>query len=205
MLSVMEILIPLLLLAVGFQVVKAHAQRQRIAFLGRYLSQFQIEKLMENLTQGYLRALGEDDAERRAQIWSMLGTAETELSEQFKRFAADFSKVWGDKARVSTLPIAIPYADKLFPQASFDLRLALNIHAQGIAAAAENRRNLSLRDKAFTMSAELFLMQHTCHWFCRSKAVASARMLARHHTPYRQLIESVAPETRAAYCKLVGC
>jgi len=202
---VMDILLPLLLMAVGFQFVKAQAQRQRIALLGGYLSQYRIEKLMENLTQGYLRALGEEDTERRAQIWSMLGTAETELSEQFKRFAADFSKVWGDKARVSTLPIAIPYADKLFPQASFDLRQALAIHAQGIAAAAENRRNLSLRDKAYTMSAELFLMQHSCHWFCRSKAVASARVLSRHKTPYAQLIASVAPATRQTYCDLVGC
>jgi hypothetical protein len=201
----MDILLPLLLMAVGFQFVKAQAQRQRIALLGGYLSQYRIEKLMENLTQGYLRALGEDDTERRAQIWSMLGTAETELSEQFKRFAADFSKVWGDKARVSTLPVAIPYADKLFPQASFDLRQALAMHAQGIAAAAENRRNLSLRDKAYTMSAELFLMQHSCHWFCRSKAVASARVLSRHKTPYAQLIASVAPETRQTYCDLVGC
>jgi hypothetical protein len=201
----MEIFISLFLLGMGFQFVKAKAQRQRIALLGGYLSQYKIEKLMENLTQGYLRALGEGDPERRAQIWSMLGTAEAELSEQFKHFAADFSKVWGDKARVSTLPIAIPYADKLFPQASFDLRQALVIHAQGIAAAAENRRALSLRDKAYTMSAELFLMQHSCHWFCRSKAVASARVLTRHKTPYAQLIASVAPETRQAYCELVGC
>ena len=35
------------------------------------------------------------------------------------------------------------------------------------------------------MSAELFLMQHTCHWYCRSRAVASARMLARHKTSLR--------------------
>jgi len=200
----MEIFIPLLLIVVGMQFVKVQQQRQRIALLGSHLGQFQIEKLMENLTQGYLRALGEDDPERRAQIWSMLGTAETELSEQFQRFADSFSQVWGDKTLVSTLPVAIPYADKLFPKASFDVRQVLRIHAQGIAAAAENRRNLSLRDKAYTMSAELFLMQHTCHWFCRSKAIASARMLARHQTQYAQLLEAVAPQTRQAYCELVG-
>jgi hypothetical protein len=201
----MELLIPLLLLAIGFQVVKTQQQRQRIALLGSYLGQFQIEKLMENLTQGYLRALGEDDAERRAQIWSMLGTAEVELSAQFQRFADSFAQVWGDKALVSTLPVAMPYADKLFPRATFDVRKVLAIHAQGIAAAADNRRGLSLRDKAYTLSAELFLMQHSCHWFCRSKAVASARMLARHQTPYAQLVASVAPQTRQAYCALVGC
>jgi len=55
------------------------------------------------------------------------------------------------------------------------------------------------------MSAELFLMQHTCHWFCRSRAVASARMRARHQTSHAQLIESVSPQTREAYCQLAGC
>lgn len=201
----MEIIILLMFAALGVQLLKSKEQRRRIALLGSHLSRHQIEKLMENLTQGYLRALGEEDPERRAQIWSMLSTAETELSEQFQRFTAEFAKVWSDQTLVSTLPIAIPYADKLFPQATFDLRQALTIHAKGIAAAVENRENRSLRDKAFTLSAELFLMQHSCHWFCRSKAIASARMLARHQTRYAQLLSSVAPETRQAYCKLVGC
>ncbi|MDP1656499.1 MAG: hypothetical protein Q8K91_09795 [Hylemonella sp.] len=200
----MEFFLPLLLLVIALQFLKIRDQRQRIALLGAYLSRFQIEKLMENLTEGYLRALDENDPERRAQIWSMLGTAELELSEQFKRFSADFSTVWGDKTLVSTLPVAIPYASKLFPQASFDLRQVLAIHAQGIAAVAENRHSLSLRDKAYMLSAELFLMQHSCHWFCRSKAVASARMLARHKTSHAQLVESVSPPTREAYLRLIG-
>lgn len=200
----MEFFILLLAPVLGFQYLKAQEQRRRIALLGGYLSQYQIEKLMENLTQGYLRALGEDEAERRAQIWSMLGTAEQELSSQFKRFAEDFSKVWNGQTQVSTLAFAFPHADRLYPRATFDLRHALTIHAQGIAAAAENCRNLSLRDKAYTMTAEVLLMQHTCHWFCRSKAVASARMLARHQTRHEQLVEAVSPETRQAYGALVG-
>lgn len=201
----MDILILLPLgLVLGFQYLKAKEQRRRIYLLGAYLSQYQIEKLMENVTDGYLRALDESDPERRAQIWSMLAGAEQELSGQFKRFAEDFAKVWADKTQVSTLPWAFPYADKLLPRRAFDLRHALAIHAEGIAAAAENRRNLSLRDKAYTMTAEVLLMQHSCHWFCRSKAVASARTLARHQTRYEQLIDSVSPETREAYCKLIG-
>ena len=67
----------------------------------------------------------------------------------------------------------------------------------------ENSRKQSPKNKAFTLSAELFLMQHTCHWFCRSKTVASARMLARHKTSYAQLLASVSPETRQAYGALV--
>jgi len=200
----MEIFIPLLLIVVGMQFVKVQQQRQRIALLGSHLGQFQIEKLMENLTQGYLRALGEDDPERRAQIWSMLGTAEAELNSQFQRFATDFSKVWNGQTQVSTLGFAFPYADKLLPRQSFDMRHLLAIHAEGIAAAAENRSQLALRDKAFTMSAELFLMQHSCHWFCRSRAVASARLQARHQTSHAQVLAAVSPATREAYRKLTG-
>lgn len=69
---------------------------------------------------------------------------------------------------------------------------------------ARNDAGLSPRDKAFTMTAELLLMQHTCHWFCKSKTVASARTLARHQTPHAQLVAAVSPETRAAYLALTG-
>ncbi len=84
------------------------------------------------------------------------------------------------------------------------MRKALAIHAQGILQAAENSAQRTPKDKAFTMSAELFLMQHSCHWFCKSKAVASARMLVRHKTSHEQLVASVSPETRAAYLALTG-
>lgn len=200
----MEFLILLLVPIAGFQFLKAREQRRRIYLLGGYLSQYQIEKLMENVTEGYLRALGEEDDERRAQIWSMLGTAEAELNSQFQRFAADFSKVWNGQTQVSTLGVAFPYADRILPRQSFDMRHALALHAEGIAAATENRRELSQRDKAFTMSAELFLMQHSCHWFCRSRAVASARLQARHQTSHAQVLAAVSPETREAYRKLTG-
>lgn len=189
----------------AFQFLKAQEQRRRIYLLGGYLSQYQIEKLMENVTEGYLRALGEDDAGRREQIWSLLATAEQELASQFRRFSEDFSRVWNEQTQVSTLRVAFPYADKLFPRQTFDMRHLLAIHAEGITAAAQNERQLPLRDKAYTMTAELLLMQHSCHWFCRSRSVASARMLARHQTSHAQLIESVAPATREAYCHLTGC
>jgi len=184
--------------------VKSRDQIRRIALLGSHLQRFQIETLMENLTQGYLRALGESDPERKAQVWSMLTTAEVTLYEQINRFVLEFAKVDESEARVSKFPLAIPHADKLFPNATFDLRKALSIHARGITNAVNNQRNQSSRDKAFTVSAELFLLQHTCHWFCRSKTVASARMLSGHQTSYAQLIESVAPETRQAYCLLTS-
>ena len=200
----LEIFILPLMLAIGVYVLKSRDQNRRIALLGSYLGRHQIEKLMESLTEGYLRALGERDPERRAQIWQLLTTSETALCEQFNRFVADFSKVDEADARVSKFALAFPYADKMFPAATFDLRKVLAIHARGITTLANNSVNQPSNNKAFTLSAELFLMQHTCHWFCRSKAVASARMLARHKTSYAQLLDAVAPETRKAYGGLVG-
>ena len=200
----MEILTLVALLVVGAYILKSRDQRQRIALLGSHLGKYQIETLMESLTQGYLRCLGEDDPERRQQIWSLLDSTEEKLSAQFDSFAAEFARVPEADTRVSKLPVAIPYAHKLFPSATFDLREALNIHARGIAGVMKNASNRSAKSKAFTMSAELFLMQHTCHWFCKSKTVASARMLARHQTSYEQLLDAVSPETRSAYGTLTG-
>ena len=200
----MDILILASLVAILMFTLKSRDQRTRIVLLARHLGQYQIEKLMETLTQGYLRALGETDLERRGQIWHLLTTTEGPLAEQFNRFAAGFAKVEEAEARVSTLTLTIPYAGKLLPAATFDLRKAFAIHAQGISDAANNDVHRSARDKAFLLSAELFLMQHTCHWFCRSQTVASARLLMQHQTPYSQVLASVSPRTRQAYSAMLG-
>ena len=200
----MDIFLLATLIATGVFVLNAKQQRQRVVLLASYLGNYQIEKLMENLTEGYLRALGESDAERREQVWNLLRTTELQLSEQFTRFTADFTRVDPLQARISTLPLALPFADRWLSSASFDMRQALAIHAQGIERAVRNESGLSLRDKAYTLSAELFLMQHTCHWFCKSRAIASARLMARHKTPHAQVLASVTPATRAAYIALLG-
>ncbi len=201
----MEIILLILVgVAIGAYRLKSKSQARRIALLASHLGRYQVEKLMESLTEGYLRALGEKDPERQAQIWNMLAASEEQLVEQFSRFAADFSAVDVADSRVSKLPVFLPEADRFFPDNTFDMRRALAVHAQGIARAAKNAAGRSPRDKAYTLSAELFLMQHTCHWYCRSKTIASARMMARHRTPYQQLLESVDPQTREAYLAVIG-
>lgn len=195
----MEILTLVMVIALGAYAINARDQARRIALLGRHLGRYQIEKLMENLTEGYLRALGEADPERQGQVMNLLAASETELAGQFSRFVAEFAKVDEAQALASKLAWPMPFAVRLFPKATFDMRKLLAVHAHGIADAANNSMGRSTRDKAFTLSAELFLMQHTCHWFCRSRAVASARVLARHKTSYEQLVASVAPSTRQAY------
>ena len=200
----MDIFMLAMFVAIAAHMLKSKYQRGRIALLGSHLGKYQIEKLMESLTDGYLRALGEADLARREQIWNLQASTEESLCDQLNRFVAEFSRVDEAQTRVSKLPLAIPYADKLFPTATFDLRKALAIHAQGISQAAKNSDQRSPRDKAYTLCAELFLLQHTCHWFCKSKTVASARMMGRQKTSYKQLIASVAPETRKAYNSLIG-
>ena len=199
----MEIFTLLLLLATGFYTVKFRDQKRRIGVLGKVLGKYQIEKMMETLAQGYHRALSEPEPSRQSQILALQHATEQALSEQFSRFAADFSSVAVLDARVSNIGFAVPYADKIFPGTTFDLRQAFSIHAQGLALATDNALGLSPKSRAFHISAELFLMQHTCHWFCRSKTVASNRLLARHKTSYTQLVEAVLPQTRMAYSALI--
>ncbi|HOE41870.1 MAG TPA: hypothetical protein PLB25_09615 [Rhodoferax sp.] len=201
----MELLTLLTLLVLGMHVLNTRDQRARVALLGSHLGKYRIENLMESLIQGYLRALGEADLQRQAAIWGMLETTEVELCEQFNAFVLDFATVPEPQARVSKLWLALPYATRWMPALTFDVRKLLGVHAHAMTHAANKGLPLPHKAKAFTLMAELLLLQHTCHWFCRSKLVASARLLARHQTPYAQVLASVAPQTRQAYCALVGC
>lgn len=189
-------------LAVCCWIVKAKLQQQRIAFLARFLSGYSIEKHLETLTQGYLRALGEAEPGRRDQVWNLLRATEQELCRQMSQLAKDFAAADPAATRVSKLPVWVPFASAF--ASSFDMREALRVHARGICRAMDGEPAMSPKDRAFAISAELFLMQHTCHWFCRSKSVASGRMLARHRTSYEQLVGAVLPQTRSEYLGLVA-
>jgi hypothetical protein len=199
----MELLVVSALLAFAIQVFKSREQAQRIAFLGSFLGKFRIEKLLEDLLNGYQRALGDADPDRQAQVWRHLEPTEQNLNEQFNRFVLAFAEVYSATARVSKLPMALPFVSLAIPAATFDLRKLLAVHGRGISQAVANTQGLSPKRKAFILMAELLLMQHSCHWFCRSKLVASARMLARHQTSYAQLLDAVSPETRQAYLAVV--
>lgn len=200
----MDTLLLLILLVVGLHLLKAREQARRIVLLGSYLGRFQIEKLIQDLLAGYQRALGEADETRQAQVWRHMEATEAALCAQLQQFVQEFASVDPALARVSRLPLALPLATHAFPALCFDLRKLLSVHAHGICAAASNRLNQSPKRKAFTLSAELMLLQHSCHWFCRSKLVASARLLARHQTAYAQVLAAVAPQTRQAYQQVIA-
>lgn len=200
----MDILIGLLLIGMGGFVIKNAEQRQRIALLGQALQPYQLEKRMEHLTEGYLRALGEAQAERREQVWQLMEATEQAVADQLEQLALDVARWDAGQARISRWPVAVPLASRLLPATTFDLREAMAVHARGVAAVVRNTRGLSRRDKAFRLSAELFLFQHTCHWFCRSRSVASARLALRHRTTYEQVLAAVSPATRQEWQALTG-
>jgi hypothetical protein len=193
----MEFLSLLFILATAIHWLNTQGQRKRTALLAEQLRPYQIEKHMEQLTGAYMRALGEADRERQQQILQLQGLAEEQLATEFQHLARDFAKLPAPVTRA--FKVALPYIDQLSPKASFDMRRMLAVHAQGIERTVSNLQGQTPKERAFRMMAEMFLMQHSCHWFCKSKTIASARMLAQHQTRYEQALAAVSPETREAY------
>jgi hypothetical protein len=200
-----ELLLFIALLGVAASVQRSREQRARIALLSGFLGRYQIERQMETLTDGYMRWLGEEGVERRTQIRGVLAGTERSLADQFAGFAKDVQDMPAPLAQVSKLPFWIPMAQQLLPRYRlFDVREAFAIHARGIAEVAANERGLSEKGLAHQMMAEMLLMQHTCHWYCRSRALADARLVMRHQTAYAQVLASVSPKTARDYQALMG-
>jgi hypothetical protein len=192
----MELLSLLFLLGVGIHWLNGQGQRKRTALLAEHLRPYQIEKHMEQLTGAYMRALGESDLQRQQQILQLQEMAEQQLAEEFKALAKDFGRLAAPVTR--GFKVALPFIDQLSPKATFDMRRMLEVHAQGIGRAIAETQ-APAKERSFRIMAEMFLMQHSCHWFCKSKTIASARMLTQHQTHYEQALDAVSPETRQAY------
>ena len=197
------IFVPALLMAALF-FLNRKQQHQRIVWLAALLRPFDIEKLMAQLSDGYLRALGESDPARSEPIWNNLRGTEQRLSEQMGRLAEQAARQEAAQTRMSRWPVMAALAARWLPSATVDLRPMLALHARGVAEALANPGALARRDQAYQLSAELFLFQHSCHWYCRSQPVASARLLARHQTPHAQVLQAVSASTREGYRALVA-
>jgi len=197
----MEFISLLFIVAMGIHWLNVQGQRKRTTLLAEQLRPYQIEKSMAQLTTAYMRALGESEPERQQQILQMQEAAEQQLASEFQNLAREFAKLPAPVAR--GFKLALPYIDQLSPKATFDMRRLLEVHAQGIERAVLNQQGLPPKERSFRMMGEMFLMQHSCHWFCRSKTIASARMLAQHQTRYEQALDAVSPETRQAYLDVV--
>ena len=202
----MDFLTWITLISVAVYVLQRKDQRRRVRLLAEHLMPTQVEKILGTLIDGYMRALEEKDPQRQQQVWAILNHQEQTLVSEFQRFADSFATAPVEQTRVSTLPLALPYFDRLLPQFTFDMRTLLLTHAQAIRAAAAPEDLVSgdaRKQMAFRMTAELLLMQHSCHWFGRTRTVASVRLMARHKTQYEQVLDSVAPATARAYRKII--
>ena len=200
----MEFLLLLGLALVGLRVLALRDTRERIALLASHLQRHRIEPRMGQLIDGYLRAAGEPDPERAQPDGQNLAEVEQALAGELTQLAADLQGVWGERMRVCRWPVAVPHATRFFPHAGFDFRALVQVHAQGFQAVLRNDEALPPRDRAFRATAELLLFQHSCHWYCRSRWVADARLLAAHKTPHSQVLASVSPATRTDYLSLVN-
>lgn len=192
--------------SIAVYVLQGIEHRRRVRLLGSHLASTQVEKLMGGLIEGYMRAMDEKGEERSKQVWAILDNSEKTLASQLQRLSESFAKESAQDTRVSTLPLALPYFDRLIPAHTFDMREALKLHAKAVrdACAPEDIDLATRKRMAFTMTAELLLLQHTCHWFCKTRTIASMRLIARQKTPYEQVLKSVAPSTLAAYQRLIG-
>ena len=205
----MDLLIAALVLGVMGWSIKSRTERERVQRLALHLQPYEIEKLMQTLSEGYVRALGENDVQRRLSIWHLLEPAERKLAEQLQRLAHDFGQLPAEQARIIALPLPwlMDVPARLWPQFlgrhSVDMREMLRLHARGMARAVE-ARGASPSARAHTVLAEMLLMQHSCHWFCKSRTLASARLLARHQSSHQKVLESVDAATRADYLALTG-
>ncbi|MCC2594981.1 hypothetical protein LKR43_01360 [Pusillimonas sp. MFBS29] len=192
----------ILLMVFGVWIVlRTRYQRTHIALLAQHLANLQLERHMETLTQGYTRAIHEKDENRQLQVLAGFATTEKAVAGNIQTLARSMQKESRQAASLIALPFCLPYAEHFLPSVTRDFRKLLHIHAAGLQYAAENEGGWSPKDRAFHLSAELYLLQHSCHWFCKSRGVADARLMLRHQIKHQDALESVAAPTRSAYLK----
>jgi hypothetical protein len=199
----MEFLVVVLPMLVSLHLLNRQQQQLRIQRLAALLQPLGLEKLMEQLNTGYLRALGESDPVRSEPIWNLLTESEQRFVDQLQRLSDGAARLNADQTRISRWPVWAALAARWLPANSFDLRELLRIHARGVADVLRNPQGLARRDQAFMLSADMLLFQHSCQMYCRSRTVASARLLARHQTSHAQALGAASPTTQGAYRALL--
>jgi hypothetical protein len=199
----MEFLVVVLPMLVSLHLLNRQQQQLRIQRLAALLQPLGLEKLMEQLNTGYLRALGESDPVRSEPIWNLLTESEQRFVDQLQRLSDGAARLNAEQTRISRWPVWAALAARWLPANSFDLRELLRIHARGVADVLRNPQGLARRDQAFMLSADMLLFQHSCQMYCRSRTVASARLLARHQTSHAQALGAASPATQGAYRALL--
>ncbi len=198
----MDFFLILLLIAIVWHVMRARYQRERIAFLARHLANMNLERHMETLTQGYSRAIHEESESRQRQVLETFLQTESAVVTNVQSLAKAMQKESAPDTAMCPLPFCVPYVERVVPATSLrDFRALLQIHAAGLRTAIANDAGNDPKTRAFHIAAELYLLQHSCHWFCKSRGVADARLLLRHKVEHKKVIESVTQTTRVSYTR----
>lgn len=184
---------------VAWILLRVRYQRAHIALLGRHLSTLQLERHMETLTQGYLRAIHENTETRQLQVLETFAQTERAVAAQLQTLANAMQKESPQATSMGTLPFCVPYLERVLPALTRDFRQLLHIHAAGLRHVVDNESQWGAKDRAYHLSAELYLFQHSCHWFCKSRTVAEARLTLRHQVTHQKVLDSVSEVTRSAY------
>lgn len=195
----MDLALTLLIAIAGWQLLRVRYQRSHITLLGQHLAPLQLERHMETLTEGYTRAIHEDSESRQLQVFEMFAQTEQSVAAQLQSLADAIQKESSDDTSMAVLSICLPYVERFLPSLRRDFARLLQIHAAGLRRLVDNEDQLDPKSRAFHLSAELFLFQHSCHWFCKSRTVADARLIMRHHVDHSKVVNSVSAPTRRAY------
>ena len=195
----MDMVLTLLMIAVVWRVFTLHYQRAHITLLAGNLANLQLERQIASLMEGYDRALKEDSENRQVQILENFAQTERTIAIHAQSLANAMQKEGELETRLGILALCIPYIERFLPGLTRDFRQLLAIHAAGLRHVVDNEENWSAKDRAFHLSAEVFLFQHSCHWFCKSRSVADARLMMLHKINHQKVLESVSERTRSAY------
>lgn len=195
----MDIALILLLVFAAWTALRVRYQRMHIALLGRHLASLQLERHMETLTQGYTRAIHEETETRQIQVLETFAQTERAVAAQIQKLADAMQQESKQSASMGALAFCVPYAERFLPALTRDFRELLHIHAAGLRHVVDNEEQWDIKSRAYHLSAELYLLQHSCHWFCKSRGVANTRLLLRHQVDHQKALESVSAVTRSSY------
>lgn len=195
----MDAVILLLVVAVVWRILCVRYQKKHIALLGKHLASFHLEKHLETLTQGYVRAISSDTESRQLQILDSFAQTEHAVASQIQSLSHNIQQENAINTSMGILSFCVPYIELIAPSLCRDFRQLLQIHAQGIQFVVDNSPNWSPKERAFHLSAEIYLFQNSCHWFCKSRTIANARLQVQHKVSFQKTVESVSDKTRAAY------
>ncbi len=197
----MDGFIVFLALAVIWRVLSMSYQKAHISLLAKHLADYQLEQHMETLTQGYTRAIQSDSEARQLQVLETFAQTERAVASQAQAVASSFEQESTLASRIGIWSVCIPYAERVLPSITRDFRKLLHIHAKGIRYVVNNEAGWDAKERAYHLSAELYLLQHSCHWFCKSRGIANARLQIRHKVQHQKVLDSVSSVTRSAYLR----